>query len=104
MRIFGFIIMFSLIVAGYAAAANACGMMPNCPHKKEALHDCDHGKGKPAPLQCVKGDCCAVMAPVIPASPLALAASPAAMPEEAAVHIVLTDFIYPQLRPPNSFA
>jgi hypothetical protein len=107
MKVFGFIIALSIVLAGYMSAAHAFGM-PNCPHHKMAaqhMHHCDmSGKGKPMSAHCAKGDCCPAAAPVIEAQAMMLAA-PLAVPSDALpMTFVITNIVYPQLRPPNALA
>lgn len=110
MRVFGFIIIFSLVVGAYASAAHAFGLIASCDPAKMAsmrmMDCCDHDQGKPMPSNCVKCDCCSasVMTPALVAALAVLAVPPAPTPDAALSGIAVADFRYPQLRPPDSVA
>lgn len=110
MRIYSFIVILSLLVAGFTSAANAFGLLPACdPAKMAALHMmdcCNHDHGQPVHPNCLKCDCCmaAVPMPAL-ASLIAVAAAPfGPLLNVRTDAFVETALIYQQLRPPNPVA
>ncbi|MEZ0224101.1 MAG: hypothetical protein ACAH83_06080 [Alphaproteobacteria bacterium] len=107
MRILGFILVFSFLISGYTAAAQAFGEFCQCP--KEMMMD-GGMKDCAKHMKQMGGKCphspCSLSAAsaTLPAAPVLF--RPAAMAEvfSAPVRIVLQDMLYPDLRPPNPLA
>lgn len=110
MRMIAFAIMFSFLLTGYAAAANAFGLSVDCPMKAAAgsmdMSDCPMHKQDQAPAKnCDScGDCCVLVTSIIPPAV-------AEMPElSVVVHDVLPvkelslNLLYPPFHPPDLLA
>lgn len=109
MRVFAAFIILCLTFSGYVSAANAFGLVSSCPKemmKSQGMKDCCDQQGKAKPGNCLNCQCCtaAVYPTGLAAATMELAAFPASPEYPASDQVVIADFNYLPLRPPNSYA
>lgn len=109
MRFFGIILILCLTFSGYVSAANAFGLVSSCPKEMmvaQGMKDCCDKGGKAKPANCLSCQCCtaAVFPTALEASKFELAEYTASEDFYTHQEVILTDFNYLPLRPPNSFA
>lgn len=107
MRIIAFLAVLSLLIGGYVSAANAFGLVSSCPKgmmAAQGMKDCCDKGGKSKPANCLNCQCCtaAIYPTGLAAAAFELPVFPASPEYSAADQVLLADFNYLPLRPPNS--
>ena len=108
MRILGFILVFTFLVSGYTAAAQAFGDICQCPKgmmMDSGMKDCCKHM-KHADSKCPHSPSCSLSATsaTLPAAAPVLFQPAATEVFSAPVRMALQDMLYPDLRPPNPLA
>lgn len=106
MRILGFILVFSFLISGYTAAAQAFGDICQCPKgmmMDGGMKDCPNHM-KHTGSKCPHSPCSLSAASATLPATLVLFRPAAAEVFTAPIRIVLQDMLYLDLRPPNPLA
>jgi hypothetical protein len=109
MKIIASIMILTLMLGGYASAANAFGLVSSCSKEMMAaqgMKDCCDKDGKAKPANCLNCQCCtaAVYPTGITGAAFELPDFAASPVYSASNQVVIADFNYLPLRPPNPFA
>lgn len=102
--------MFSFLLTGYAASANAFGLSADCPMKAAAgstdMSDCPmHQKDQPSEKTCDScGDCCVLITSIIPQALAGLPEFILAAHDALPVKELSLNLLYPPFQPPDLLA